>query len=183
MEDYAKFITNCSDKINWDSIIEVIINKPGKDLIPDKSLWNDRNPGYGKLFSLWEDANFNLSSAKWTNYYPGKDYDDCISKQFEDLLQVKHIRSWISRIDPGYCTPWHWDTDDKEDEYLKLGKLKRYSCHISKPAVGNIFIIGKQAHYFWEQGDLYEWNNHRAWHAGINVGLTPKFLFNFLSYV
>jgi hypothetical protein len=183
MEDFAKFIINCSDKIDWNSIIDTIIDQPGKALIPEKSLWNERNPGYSELFSMWENANFNLSSAKWSNYYPGKDYDSSTINTFEDMLSVKHVRSWISRIDPGYCTPWHWDTDDNEQEYLKLGKLKRFSCHISQPAFGNIFIIGKQAHYFWEQGDVYEWSNHRAWHAGVNVGVTPKFLFNFLSYV
>lgn len=180
--DTAKLITNCSNKIDWPQIIETIKDKPGKELIPDKSLWDERNPGYGELFGLWERSNVSLASARWVNYYPGKDYDDSTISVLEDLLKVKHIRSWISRIDPGYCTPWHWDTDDREQEYLKLGNLRRFSCHIGEPEFGHVFLIGKEAHYFQEQGNLHEWSSHHAWHAGINCGLTPKFLFNLLAY-
>jgi hypothetical protein len=183
MKDFSTFICNTSDKIDWNEIVVPLIDKQGKDLIPDRTLWNDRNPGYSELFSMWEKSNFNFSSVRWTNYYPGKDYREDTIPFFEEFLNVKHVRSWISRIDPGFCTPWHWDTDDNEEKYLQLGKLKRYTCHISEAQFGQVFLLGKEAHYFWNQGDLYEWSNHRAWHAGMNCGTSPKFLFNFLSYV
>lgn len=183
MEDFAKLITNCSKEIDCDGLVSSIIDLPGKDVIPMKAVWDERNPGYGQLFDLWEKSNVWLGSAKWTNYYPGKDYDDSTIGTFEKMLGVKHIRSWISRIDPGYCTPWHWDTDDHEHEYIKLGKLVRFSCHISQPQLGHVFLIGKECHYFQEQGEVYEWSHHRAWHAGMNCGLAPKFMLQFLGYV
>lgn len=181
-EDKSTFVINCSEKVDCESIVQSIINKPGKDVLPDKKLWSEKNSGYGELFSLWESGNFNLKSAKWTNYYPGTDYDSAVTTVFENLLGVKTARAWISRIDPGYCTPWHWDTDDNEAHYLTLGKLKRFGCHLSKPAVGQVFLLGKEAHYFWNQGDVMEWNNHRAWHAGFNCGVTPKFMLQLLAY-
>jgi hypothetical protein len=183
MIDSTNFLFNCSDVIDWNEIIDEIKDKPGKPLIPDRALWNEKNPGYGKLLEMWEKSNFNFNSIKWSNYYPGKDYTDTTISIFENLLKVGHVRSWISRIDPGYCTPWHWDTDDNEEEYLKLGELKRFTCHISVADYGQVFLIGKEAHYFWKQGDLHEWSNYKAWHAGMNCGTSSKFLYNFLGYI
>ena len=180
--DASKFLFNCSDRIDFEKIVDNLKNRPGKDVLPDKKLWNERNPGYGKLFSMWESGNFNLASAKWTNYYPGQDYPEQVTSIFEDMLGMKTVRAWISRVDPGYCTPWHWDTDDNEQYYLSLGSLKRFSCHISKPEFGHVFILGKEAHYFWQQGDVHEWNNHCAWHAGFNCGVKPKFMLQLLTY-
>jgi hypothetical protein len=125
--DHSKLIANCSSLVDCESIVSELLDKPGKDLLPNKFLWNEKNSGYGELFSLWESGNFNLASAKWTNYYPGKDYDETVTTAFEKLLGVKTARAWISRVDPGYCTPWHWDTDDNEEYYLSLGNLKRFS--------------------------------------------------------
>lgn len=180
--DASKFLFNCSDRIDFEEIVDNLKDRPGKDVLPDKKLWNERNPGYRELFDMWESGNFNLASAKWTNYYPGHDYPEQVTSIFEDILGTKTVRAWISRVDPGYCTPWHWDTDDHEQHYLSLGTLKRFSCHISKPEFGHVFILGKEAHYFWQQGDVHEWNNHRAWHAGFNCGVKPKFMLQLLTY-
>ena len=38
--DTANLIVNCSDKINWSHIIDQIKDKPGKELIPNISLWD-----------------------------------------------------------------------------------------------------------------------------------------------
>jgi hypothetical protein len=31
------------------------------------------------------------------------------------------------------------------------------------------------------QGDVWEWDYYRNWHAGINLGKTPHYLFHFLG--
>jgi hypothetical protein len=180
--DSSMFLFNCNLQLDCEALINNIKDTKGKEVLPDKKLWSERNAGYSELFSLWEDGNVNLSSAKWSNYYPGKDYDENINKICEELLNVKIARAWISRVDPGYCTPWHWDTDDNEQHYLKLGKLKRFVCHIGKPEFGHVFLLGKEAHYFWDQGDMWEWNNYHAWHAGFNCGVKPKFMLHILAY-
>lgn len=180
--DASSLVLNCNDKINLQVVVDGLSTCQGKDILPDRTLWSEKNPGYDELFSLWESGNFNLLSAKWTNYYPGIDYDQSVTESFENLLGIKTARTWISRVDPGYCTPWHWDTDDNETYYSTLGTLKRYSCHISNPEFGHVFILGKEAHYFWKQGDVYLWNNHHAWHAGFNCGVKPKFMLHILAY-
>lgn len=167
--------------IDWNSIIASIIDTPGRSIKPDKSVWNTANPAYKELYSQWEAADFNTASIGWINYYPG-DFDESLSTTFAESVGVTHIRSWISRINPGCCTPWHWDIDDHEQEYLKLGKLRRFSVHISKPAHGHVFIINDQCHYMQDQGTVFEWDSYKDWHAGMNCGFTPKFLYNFLGY-
>mgnify|MGYP006429442957 CR=1 FL=1 len=180
----AYYEGNSSHLIDWDTVIQSLKNNTGKEIAATKNKKElVDNPEYSRLFELWESRGFNLSSAKWTNFYPGDDYSDTTIPLLEDYLKVHHIRSWISRIDPGYCTPWHWDIDNNINDYKKLGDLVRYSIHISKPDYGHAFLIGKTANYFCEQGDVYRWSDYDAWHGGFNCGVSPKYLLNFLSYI
>lgn len=175
----CRFVANCSDLINWQAIIDDISHKPGTAIIPDREKLASAE--YDALFEKWDNCNFNYSSVKWINYYT-EDLCQDVASIFEDLLGVTHIRSWVSRIDPGYSAPWHYDIDDNEQEYLKLGQLRRFVCYIGKPLPGHISIVEDSCHYLEQEGNIYEWTNYRAWHAGANVGLAPKFQYNFLSY-
>jgi hypothetical protein len=79
-------------------------------------------------------------------------------------------------------TGYHYDIDDHEEEYLKLGVIKRYSIFISKPAIGHLFILDKEYFYNKPQGTLLKWNNYRNWHNGINGGLENKYMFHIIGY-
>ena len=92
------------------------------------------------------------------------------------------IRDRISRVDPGYMAPWHWDVDDNEQAYLQKGEIKRYSITMCSPTMGHIFVIGDDYIYGAPEGSIFKWNDHRAWHTGINAGMTPKFTFHILGY-
>ena len=174
----CKFVLNCSDLISWQQLVDAIPSTSGKAVLPDKDTLNKE---YQLLYKLWDNAGVNYSSARWKNYYPGE-YCTSISDTFEIILGVTHIRSWISRIDPGYNAPWHYDIDDNEKEYLKLGNLRRFICFIGAPAVGHVSIVGRKCFYNEADGNVYEWDNYSAWHAGANVGLVPKYQYNFLAY-
>jgi hypothetical protein len=178
----VKFILNCSEEIDWHNIIKQISYKSGKEISPSGGNWNLKNPEYLKIYNLWKDARFNMSSIKWTNYYAEVDYPDEIIRIFEQALNVTHIRSWISRIDPGYCAAWHWDVDDHEEEYLQLGEIKRFVCHIGNKDPGHVFVLEDTCQHNIQNGDVFQWSNYRAWHGGMNCGLTSKFMFNFLGY-
>lgn len=177
----TKHIINCANQIDWLSIVTDLTPKKGKEILFDQSAYT-AVPGYQELFSKWNSANFNAAAAKWINYYPDTDFSNSVTDKFSEIVGVTHIRSWISRIDPGCCTPWHWDVDDNEEEYLKLGKLRRFICHIGEPDFGHVLLVEKECHYFKANGDIYEWDNYRAWHGGMNCGTTPKFLYSFLGY-
>ena len=179
----TKFLGNCSEFIDWESIVHTVSKRPGKLVTTDKSQWKyNTNPVYGEFIKMWEEANFNVGSVRWINYYPGEDFGDDVVAKFEELYQVTRLKVWISRIDPGYCTPWHWDTDDNEAEWINQGNIRRFICFMDPPQIGHMLAMEDHCFYKEAVGNVYEWENFKLWHAGTNCGLTPKFLFNFLGY-
>jgi len=162
--------------INWNQIIKSLVD--GRIVTVDPAKWNMNNPEYKKMLDLWESKNFNTASVKWTNYYDTKDLEDKIAQS----LSITPLRSWISCVEPGFMTGYHYDIDDNEEEYLKNGTLKRYSIFISEPTVGHIFILGKDYFYNNPQGTIVKWSNHREWHNGINGGLENKYMFHIIGY-
>jgi hypothetical protein len=162
--------------INWNSIIHELTD--GRVVTVDPNRWDMNNPEYKIMLDLWKDSNFNTDSVKWTNFYNTKD----IEKDIAEPLGIIPLRSWISCVEPGYMTGYHYDIDDNEKEYLKHGKLKRYSVFISQPSVGQLFVLGHEYHYNKPQGTILEWNNHREWHNGINGSLSNKYMFHIIGY-
>lgn len=164
--------------IDWDTIIANL--SEGKDITPDPSIWNLDNSEYKKIHNQWESANFNMQSIKWTNYYPGQ-YPKEIDDYYCETLSLKYLRSWISRIDPGYYAPWHWDVDDRLDEYTAMGTPLRYSIFISRPSITSIFVVGNNCYSNMQQGSVIEWEKYNEWHAGMNAGLEPKYMYHLLG--
>jgi hypothetical protein len=162
--------------INWNTVISNL--KDGKVITVDPERWNMANPEYKTILDLWKDNNFNTNSVKWTNYYDARD----IEKEIAEQVGVTPLRSWISCVEPGFMTGYHYDIDDNETEYLKHGDIKRYSVFINHPSVGQLFILGNEYHYNTPQGFTLQWNNYREWHNGINGSLTNKYMFHLLGY-
>jgi hypothetical protein len=162
--------------INWDQVIQTLSD--GKVVTVDPARWNMSNPEYAEMLKLWTDSNFNTDSVKWTNYYDTQDIENKIATE----LSIIPLRSWISCIEPGYMTGYHYDIDDNEADYLKHGIIKRYSVFISKPSVGHLFILGKEYFYNNSQGTIVKWNNYKDWHNGINGGLENKYMFHIIGY-
>ena len=159
-------------------LVESLSN--GVPVTTDPSRWNLDTTGYADILKMWQSANFNPNAIKWTNYY---DYDQAFTDDVAKYLRLTGVhRSWISCVDPGYYSPWHWDVDDNETEYLTKGPIKRYSIMLDAPAMGHIFILGDDYLYNTPQGSIFKWNNYKDWHAGINAGLTPKYMFHLLGY-
>lgn len=165
---------------NWDFIISKLTN--GSDVTVDPSRWNMDNPEYSKILDLWKNANFNLDAVKWTNYYPEKDFPDGVVGHIAQELNLKQVhRAWISKIDPGYMAPWHWDVDDNESEYLKHGAIKRYTIIIRQMTKGHTLIIGDDVFYNKPVDTIIKWAKHNEWHSSSNAGLEPSYLFHILG--
>lgn len=177
-----KFITNTSTIINWDTVISEIVDKPGRKITADKSCWNFDKPGYKEVYDLWTAHNLNTDSMQWINYYPGNDFNYSVVEKFSDIVNAQVARAWVSRVNPGCYVGLHWDVDDNEQEYLQLGDLVRFTCHINKPATGQVVIVEDQYLYDQEQGNVYQWGSYKDWHSSFNCSLHPKFQFNFLGY-
>lgn len=169
--------------INWDDIISDLLTKDGNPITTDPDIWHLDTPGYDEIYNAWKAANFNLATIKWINYYPGKHFSKDIVEEVAQQLGLKGIhRSWISRIDPGYMAPWHWDVDENEQEYLVHGPIIRYTVIIKEFAHGHIFIIGDKYFYNLYKGKSICWDNYREWHSGINAGMEPNWLLHIVGY-
>jgi len=162
--------------INWNTVISNLKN--GRVITVDPARWNMANPEYQQMLELWKSKNFNTDSVKWTNFYDTKEIETKIANE----LNITPLRSWISCVEPGFMTGYHYDIDDNEEEYLKYGLLKRYSVFISEPSIGHIFILGKEYFYNKPQGTIVKWSNYREWHNGINGGLENKYMFHIIGY-
>jgi len=162
--------------IDWNNVISNLTD--GRVVTVDPARWNMDNPEYAEMLKLWQDNNFNTDSVKWTNYYNTKDLETELAKR----LHVTPLRSWISCVEPGYMTGYHYDIDDNEKEYLKHGELRRFSVFMNKPSIGQLFILGTNYYYDMEQGTTISWVSHREWHNGINGSLANKYMFHLIGY-
>lgn len=169
--------------VNWNEITNSLKNQEGSAVTTDPARWNLDTPGYNEIFKIWKDANFNSSAIKWINYYPETHYDNTVVEAVAKSLNLKGIhRSWISRIDPGYMAPWHWDVDDNEQGYLKVGPIIRYTVIIKDFTPGQLFIL-KDKHFFnVSEGVVIPWESHRNWHSGINGSMKTNWMFHILGY-
>ncbi len=166
--------------INWNNIIEGL--GEGNIVSVDPGRWNLDNPEYDKIYQVWKKANFNFNSIQWINYYPNIDFPEEVVKQQAEYLRLKTVhRSWISKLNPGFMAPWHWDVDDNEQEYLTHGPIKRYTVMIEQMDHGHILIIGKDHYYNQPKNTIIKWQNYKEWHSGINAGMTPNYMFHILG--
>ncbi len=177
------FIGNTGNFIDWELVIKEVENKEG--IILPNLIWP--NPHFSKIRKMYENSNYNESSAEWINYYSGNygsDYDEKLEYKFGNFVgKPKSIRAWISRINPGHTAPWHWDLDDGEAEYLAGGDIVRFSCRINPLGVGQVAVVGDNVIHGGIPGDVYQWPDHRMWHGSVNAGLTPKYQYNYLAYI
>lgn len=164
------------------AIAKELEGNPGTDVMAGLTARAEL-PAYSDINNMWKTANFNPAAMQWINYYPGKDFTQELVDDVAKYLRLNGVhRAWISRVDPGYYAPWHWDVDDNENSYLEKGPIKRYSITMCTPQMGHIFVIGDDYLYGAPEGSIFKWKNHREWHTGINAGLNPKFTFHILGY-
>jgi len=161
--------------IDWVNIINNLNN--GKEITAEPDIFDLNNPHYMKIYNTWRDADFNMNSVKWTNYYNYGDLTSVISSR----LNVTPLRSWISRLDPGYIAPWHYDVDEREDEYITKN-AQRYSCFISENRPGHVTIIGDDLFSNIETGRLIKWNNRLEWHTSMCACMIPSYMYHLIAY-
>lgn len=179
---------NCATVIDWARVISDCRSSQGKQLTAERDIWiRTRGSGevfdteYDKIHKSWLDANYNVDSVKWINYYGGEDYDDTVNQLFSEWVGMTMCRAWVSRMDPGWTAAYHWDVDDDEEEFLKLGDLYRFSVQIGENVPGQCFIVEEEVFHNKPSGEVYQWDNYRQYHAAANCGLKPWFLYNFIG--
>lgn len=166
----------------WKDIINNLEFMQGEAVTVDPARWDMSNPEYLKIYCQWEQCNFNMDSIRWINYYPGKHFDQAIVEHIAKDLNIKVHRAWISRIDPGYMAPWHWDVDDQLSQYESVGEVIRFSIFIGDAHPAHFFSTESRSFSNTSSGTVYKWTNYKSWHAGSNAGLIPKYMFHIIGY-
>jgi len=186
----TKYLGTTKDIIDWDSVLEKITPRTGdynsvKSVVDrSESNWEDDPTllgSYHEVICTWKKANYDLDNIEWWDYYPGNHFDISVQDKFANLVNAEPLRVFISEVMPGQCVPYHWDVEDHEEEWLKIGPLVRYVCFVDKPKFGHVLIVDQECFYNAEQHQIYQWNNYRDYHAGTNCGSKPYYLFHFLG--
>lgn len=168
--------------INWDMVLSGLPLDKGESKTPDKKFYQNTDGRFDEIIAKWQSAGYDQGdSVEWINYYPGSHFDLSVVEKFSKTVNLKHARSWISRIRPGKMAPYHQDIDDNIEKYLAQGELIRYSVLISKPSLGSIFLLKEAVYHNQDQGTLIKWDNYMDWHAGSNCGFSDQFMFHFIG--
>jgi hypothetical protein len=137
------------------------------------------NPKVAALAQIWEEAGYKDDhSVGWLDY----EIPDEVIEKFAQWLNVDAIAGWVTSVPPGFVVPWHVDYTDKEQQLESVGEVLRFTCHICEPSWGQVLVLEDHAFHMEAQGNTYQWGHWQDWHGGMNMGLTPKFLFNFMGY-
>jgi hypothetical protein len=175
------FVGVCNT-INWSLLIDKLKFRT-PDFIGPRHKSGDVLPGLTKIADMWEHAGYSTldkgGTVSWDMFLPGPSFDQSIVEQFADYIGLSTIHNcWISRVNPGYVAPIHWDVNDNEVQLSTEPDKLRWHCHIGKSEFGHIFIVDDKCLYNQLQGATYQWSSRKLWHAGTNCGTVPKYILN-----
>lgn len=186
----SKSVGTTNGIINWDSIVESIVPRTGDHntvtSVVDRSESSAEGPlldSYREIIKTWTDVNYDLEKIQWWDYYPGEHFDISVQDKFSKIVNAEPRRVFISEVMPGNMVPYHWDVEDKEEEWLANGdNIVRYLCFIHKPRHGQTLMLEDHCFYFdAQQHEIFKWDSYRSYHAGINAGYEPYYLFHFVG--
>jgi hypothetical protein len=172
------YVGNCQEKFDCNELLAQLsdhVVEPVHGFMkfnPNDLFYED----YINQTKMLEESGYNESTVEYRHYKSGTHFSEKYTNMISEIVKVTPLMCWISEIQPGKCTPWHWDMNPWENEHKKLGNLVRYFCFLSKPQPGHIFVTEHDAYYNEPQGAIYQYADIHSWHAGSNVGLTPKYL-------
>lgn len=178
------YVGNCQDKFDCNKFIQQLQTQQVEPYHSFIKL-DPNNPYYDDIQSQndeLEQAGYTSDSVEYRHYQSGTHFDLTYTQLLGEIVGCTPLMCWVSEIRPGKCTPWHWDVNPWEHNHMKQGKLVRYFCFLSKPQPGHIFLTENDAYYNESQGAIYQYESIHSYHAGSNVGLTPKFLLTLTGY-
>ena len=178
------YVGNCQSEFNCDELIGHLQTQSVEpfhgfmDLSPDDLFYKE----CVEQTTLLSNAGYSDQTVEFRHYKSGEHFSKDIEIKLGKIVGATPIMCWISEVRPGKCTPWHWDINPWENEHKKLGNIVRYFVFLSKPAPGHIFVTEHDAYYNESQGSIFQYEDIHSYHAGSNVGLTPKFLLTLTAY-
>jgi hypothetical protein len=188
------FLGNTKDLIDWNSVISdcqqnfknadkntvtSVVDRSEAEAKDDNGLLS----AYREVIGNWQTAGYKLDQVVWYDYYPGEHFPIEVQDSFSQFINAKPLRVFVSEVWPGVTIPYHWDVEDKEEEWIdKYGQLYRFVCCMDNPNIGAGLFFDKEFLYMNKQGDTFEWSNYKNYHSSANGGDQPSYYFHFLGY-
>jgi hypothetical protein len=181
-----KYIGNTGDLIDWDLIVDQLYGQPPSHTGPDNSLKDPSNiVGFQEILDNWNSVGVKTvkdgGTNNWDMYLPGVNFNAKAVEDFCNYVNADATFAWIANIHPGCMAHWHWDTSGKEDLFDKIPNMVRYCCFITKPTHGHVFMTDNKAFAYCNQGDVWQWDDRKQWHGGVNFGFEEKYMFHFIG--
>ena len=185
----ARYCGSTVSIIDWDQVLKICIDSDSGDLntvtsVVDRSEASSEGAlltSYRSIIDTWKKADYDLGDIFWYDYYPGIHFDMSVQDKFAEFVNAEPRRVFVSEVFPGRMVPYHWDVEDKEEQWLKEGSLKRWICFMDQPRWGSVLVLENQCFYNTEQGAVYEWNDYRSYHGAGVCGTHKQYLFHFLG--
>jgi hypothetical protein len=180
-----KYIGNLQQYIDCDNIIRellqhnVEVNHGHMDLPVDNPFYTESV----KQTVMLKNAGYDDNTVEYRHYQSGKHFDNNVVDILSSITNTKPLMCWVSEIRPGKCTPMHWDINPWELEHKELGTIIRYICFLSKPEFGHVFVTDTDCYYLEDQGSIFQYSDIHQWHAGTNIGITPKYVLTFTGII
>jgi len=119
--------------------------------------------------SIWSSLGHELKGAEWFMYYYGHLGMSAVTDLQIPIDIDGPFNWWYSKINPGSVFPLHVDTFD-----VTSNKTRRLWIPMQDYQPGHIFIYEGKMLDDYRAGDVYEFENPKAWHGAANIGFEPK---------
>lgn len=176
----TQYIGNFSEFIDLNKLIEEVKQSSGDRRTAQESYFDKNVADFNEILNNWKNAEYDVSCIEWFNYYNGVQFSTEHTNIFSSLINAEPIKVWVSEILPGKCFPYHWDVDVNTSTYIE-NKMVRYQMMLEDCVLGHYFVLDDITLTGYKKGDVYKWNDYKAWHGGGNISFVNKYIYNFLG--
>jgi hypothetical protein len=93
-------------------------------------------------------------------------------------VTLKNYYWWMNKYLPGMILPMHNDANEHSD----VRRYVRYWMPLQDYERGHIFLYEDTLITGYKKGDLYEYSDEQAYHAGGNAGWNPRLVLNVTAW-
>lgn len=170
----VKLIKNNAEWVNQELLTKIISGTGEQRPLIDEQ----DEPWKRDQWQRWIDTGYDMKGVSWNMFY----WHHLGMKAMEDLVLpidicAERIEWWFSRIDPCCVFPMHVDAFKTECK-----NFRRFSVPMQDYVDGHIFIYEGKNLEGYRAGDVFEFENPRAWHGAANLSMIPKVSFQFVCY-
>jgi hypothetical protein len=181
-----KYIGNTNSLIDWDAVVAHLRTQQPAHTGPDNSLADPSSiVGFQEILDKWNAVGVKTVSQggtnNWDMFVPRTNFDYKVVDIFSNYVNADVTFAWIANIHPGCMAHWHWDSSGKEEVFDKIPNMVRYCCFIMKPQPGHVFMTDNKAFAYSTQGDVWQWDDRKLCHGGVNFGFDEKYMFHFIG--